>query len=444
MNTKKNKHKKQAGFFLLWVILLTIGLYAGDIPLQKAVEKGIQMDANYKNRGVDAQKSVLELEKAGNQRWFNMDFGGSYLFKSEQMEISFIPGKTITAGAKHNYDLKVGVLQPIFSGHMITNTMRLEEQKAGLITFQLASRELEVAGMVKSSYFTYGLLAAKKKSLFILIENLKLHLDRVTSLYEEEQVKKSDVLETELRITEAALNLEELERQMEEEDIRFTRLCSYSINDIEVNYQEDIGTLEESLARFNAAHPSLKIFDQNIDIMETGKKIMTGNYLPRLNGFAELHYGKPGLDFFKNQWSFYFQGGINVSVKLFDWHKLKRDKQLADMSIQQVVNQKAEVILEVTQKLKQLYARLRSLEKQMHTTVKLAAIAAEDAGLKEALYKENQSSNLDYLTALLNRERYESQQNELKFQYQWVKMNINTLIANNPYSATDKAAKEEK
>lgn len=271
-NKNRNTPTRLTGFFLVWLVFLAMGLQAGDIPLQKAVAKGIQLDAMVQNRHLDDQKGVLELEKARHNRWFNMDFNGSYLFKSEQMEISFIPGKTILAGTQHNYDLKIGLAQPIFSGNMISNTIHLEEQKAGLVGLQITARELEVAGMVKSSYFTYRLLEAKRKSLSLLMENLKLHLETVDSLYKEEQVKKSDLLETELKIAEAEINLEELDRQMEEEKIRFARLCAYEITDMEEGYDEATGTLEESLARFNATHPSLKIFDQNIEVQKTAKK----------------------------------------------------------------------------------------------------------------------------------------------------------------------------
>lgn len=442
MNKNKNTNKYHHTVGSYWIFLLVFGFWmsvsGGDMPLQKAVEKGINMDATLLNRHLDNQKNLIELQKARDTKWFTLDANGSYIFKSEQMEISFIPGKTIEAGSKHNYDLKLGLQQPIFTGNMIANTIRMEEQKTGITALQVTSRELEVAGLIKSSYFSYHLLAAKKNSLTLLVESLKLHLDLVTALFKEEQVKKSDLLETELKITETEINIEELDRQMKEEQIRFFRLCGCDITEIEENYDETTGSFENSLAQFQATHPQLKVFDENIRVLQTGKKILSGSYLPRIQGFAELHYGKPGLDFFKNQWSFYFQGGINISLKVFDWNKLKRDKQLADLSIQQIANQKADVMAEVTQRLKQFYERLQSLEKQMQTTEKLITLATEDTSLKEALYKENQSSNIDYLTALLTRQRYETQQKELHYQYQFVKMNINVLIANSLKTTTNK------
>ncbi len=64
----------------------------------------------------------------------------------------------------------------------------------------------------------------------------------------------------------------------------------------------------------------------------------------------------------------------------------------------------------------------------MEMAVKLAETAQEDARIKEELYRENQAANVDYLAALLNKERYESMTEELKFQTQLIKLNINRLI----------------
>jgi outer membrane protein TolC len=150
--------------------------------------------------------------------------------------------------------------------------------------------------------------------------------------------------------------------------------------------------------------------------------------LPQVAGFAQLHYGRPGIDFFKNQWSLYFQGGLSASMKLFDWHKKKQDHQVADASIRQLENRKQELLIEVKKNLKQLYTGLRSIESQLTLAKQLASTAGEDAQLKEELYKENQSANIDYLSALINKERYEAMQQEFIFQGQLLKMTINMLV----------------
>ena len=456
MNVKKRMSIKQARASILMVLMIGLlsaaGLSADNtaeatgieasgkkpIPLEKAVEKGIQMDNQYQNRLLDTEISGLNQKKARMKKLFYVDLAGSYLFKSQQMEIAFppstpapgvvIPGMNISAGAKHNYDLKLSLVQPIFTGGILSNYVKLETINQLREKYNADSREIETAGMIKASYFTCRLLESKKKSLSLLIRNLKLHYKKLNDLYKEELVKKSDLLETQIKISETGMKQEELNQLLREEKINFTRLCGFAVEDVEKNYNESISTLQESLSFFEAHHPGLKIIDQNIRMLDLQKKIAAGDYLPRVQGFAELHYGRPGIDFFKNEWSLYFQGGINVNLRIFDWNRLKIEKKTADMAVQELDNHKEDLVLEVKKKLTQLYAKKKSIEKQLEMVKNMVKFASEDADLKEESVIENQVPNIDYLSALLDKERYQSMQNELLLQLRLIKLNINTSI----------------
>jgi outer membrane protein TolC len=408
------------------------------ISLKKAIEKGIQMDNQYKNRLLDTEISGLNQKKARMKKLFYLDLGGSYFFKSRQMEIVFpdgnpapgvvIPGMNILAGAKHNYDLKLSLVQPIFTGGILSNHVKLETLKQLKEKYNTDFRKIEVSGMIKSSYFTCRLLESKKKSLSLLIRNLKLHYKKINNLYREELVKKSDLLETQIKISETEMKHEELNQLLKEEKINFTRLCGFAVEEVEKKYDESISTFQESLSFFKSRHPALKTIDQNIRMLDVQKKIAAGNYLPRVQGFAELHYGRPGIDFFKNEWSLYFQGGINVNLRIFDGNQLKIEKKTADMAIRKLDNHKEDLVLEVKKKLTRLYTKKKSIEKQLKIVKNMVKFASEDADLKEDLVKEKQIPNIDYLSALLDKERYESMQNELLLQLRLIKLNINTLI----------------
>jgi outer membrane protein TolC len=456
MNVEKRMSVKKARESILMVLMIGLlsitGLSADNtaettgieesgkkpIPLEKAVEKGIQMDNQYQNRLLDNEISGLNQKKARMEKLFYVDLAGSYLFKSQQMEISFpdtplvpgvvIPGMNIPAGAKHNYDLKLSLVQPVYTGGILSNHVKLETIKQHQEKYNADSRKIETAGMIKASYFTCQLLESKKKSLSLLIRTLKLHYKKIDNLYREELVKKSDLLETQIKISETEMKREELNQLLQEEKINFTRLCGFAVEDVEKKYDEPIGTFPESLSFFEAHHPGLKTIDQNIRWLYLQKKIAAGYYLPRVQGFAELHYGRPGIDFFKNEWSLYFLGGINVNYRIFDWDQLKIEKKIADMAIRKLDNHKEDLVLEVKKKLTQLYARKKSIEKQLEMVKNMVKCASEDAGLKEDLVKEKQVPNIDYLAALLDKERYESMQNELRLQLSLIKLNINTLI----------------
>jgi outer membrane protein TolC len=420
------------------IIVCAQGLLMGAIPLEKAVESGIYIDAGYNNQRLELNALQVKHRQTLMNKRFKLDLSGSYLFKSENMEIAFpdsqpapgitIPGIRKTAGAKHNYDLKLSMVQPIYTGGILSNSAEMESQKLRLEQHITALRKLAVAGEIKTSYFTYRLLQYKKKSLEVLIKNLELHRQRISDYFKENLVKKSDLLETDIKISEAEINLAELEQLIKAEKILFSRLCSLEVDNIEPNHQETVGSLDQSLNFFKSNHPVLKTVEQNIRLLQLKKKINSGQYLPQVSSFAELHYGRPGIDFFKNEWSLYFQGGISVNYKLFDWNKLKKENSVVNLSIQKLDNRKNELITDARKNLAQLYEKKKSIENQLNLLNKILDSAAEDSALKEELYKEQQVSNIDYLSSLLAVEKYRSMNDERKVEHQLVKLNINLII----------------
>ncbi|MGE5340807.1 MAG: TolC family protein [Candidatus Omnitrophota bacterium] len=435
---KRSMNRNDTYLILFLIILFKMlfpldGLRAAEkplpIPLMKAIEIGIQQDSRYKNQLLSESMAHTNRIRATLKKYFNLDLGGSYLYKSETMEITFFPGRIIEAGAKNNYDIKVALTQPLFTGNILANSIKMEAEKEKAETSKTEMLKIELAGRIKTSYFTCRLLENKKKTLEVLAENIRLHLKRLHALYAEEQIKKSDVIETEMQLAETNMTIEDLNRALTEEKINFKKLSTLDIDAIEPTYTESaIGSMDEALSFFKTQHPVLHSMNQNIQFLVLRKRISSGAYLPQINGFAEIHYGKPGIDFFKNKWSLYFQGGIGVNLKLFDWNQLKYEHAIADKSMEQVNNQKTDLIAEAEKNLAQLYSRKASLENQLETLENLMRAAAENASLKEDLYKESQISNIDYLSALLTRERYESLKEEKSVEYQLVKTNINTVI----------------
>jgi outer membrane protein TolC len=175
----------------------------------------------------------------------------------------------------------------------------------------------------------------------------------------------------------------------------------------------------------------LKTLQNQVDILNLQRKIVTGKYLPQINGFAELHYGRPGIDLYAKKWSIYFQGGIVLTVPVFDWNRLSIEKKLLDFQNEKLDNQKNKFVQDVTASLATLYSSLQMLEEKKNHVSQLLEYSKEDANLKKALYEEREIPNIDYLEALLTREKNGLLIQEIQIQIERVKVNINTLIGKN-------------
>jgi len=433
---------KRKEMVLLILILFFTGFFllplAAEVTMEQAIREGIKLNKVYKNHVLENRSLELTRKSARMNRWFNLNAGASYLYKSEQMEISFpdtnpvpgvvIPGFAMSVGAKHNYDLKLSLTQPIFTGNILNNAVKLESVKIAVEENRVRLARIEVAAEIKRSYFNLRLLRNRLDSLRVLIKQLRLHHRKLQDYFREELVRKSDLLETETKIREQEMNLRDLRNLIENEKINFKNLCGCDIDQVEKNYSEEGGDFDRAFAEFKTTHPVLQTLDQQVKGFYIREKMVNGAYLPQVGGFAEIHFGKPGIDFFQNDWSFYFQGGISFDMKIFDWSKRKRDVRIIRFGREKIENERADFTRQVEKGLKQLFSSRAAVRDRLETVKQLVRIAAEDAGLKEDLLREQQIDNIDYLSALTRKEHYESMENTILAQLEIIEVNINQLI----------------
>lgn len=411
---------------------------SGKVPLSTAIEEGLKKDYTYQNAALDMKRASLKQQLSATNKLFHVDFDASYLYRSETMMIEFpsadlpgslaIPGREVQAGVHHNYDLKLGLSQPLFTGGILTTTVKLDEVRQAIALNQKTLQKNEVAGLIKSSFFQYQLLSRRKQSLLVLERTLDLHRHRTQNLFDENLVRKSDLLETLSKMEEVQASVTDIEQAMEREKIHFHKLCGYYPEQIDPGYNEDALSADKAQSYFMQHHPVLRTLDHRTDLLSLQRKIASGKYLPKVSSFAELHYGRPGVDYFKKKWSLYFQGGVMLTIPVFDWNRLKTQKALLDYEAQKLVNQKNEFVLEASASLSALYSSIAKLEDKKNHIRKLVEYAKEDAELKEALYLEQQVPNVDYLAALLVKEKNALLLEEIDILIESLEVQINTLI----------------
>jgi len=161
--------------------------------------------------------------------------------------------------------------------------------------------------------------------------------------------------------------------------------------------------------------------------LRKGDEVLSFNGSP-VAGFAELHYGKPGIDFFANEWSAYFQGGISLDWKLFNWNKRKYETEIVRFAAEKVKNGQQDFIKENEKLLSQLYETRETYKRKLATVKELVDIAGQDIALKARLLEEQQLANIDYLGALTQGERYTSMQNTILMQLELLQVNIDQII----------------
>ena len=276
------------------------------------------------------------------------------------------------------------------------------------------------------------MLRAKEENLGQLVERLRLHRKRLELLLKEKQIRRSDLLETDARINENLLNLEETRELKDQEALRFQRLCDISPESIEGTPSEREWSLQEALSLYRENHPLFRSLEKRREAWQYQKRAVEGLSKPQLALFTELHFGKPGLNSLQNRGALYALGGIALTFPLFQWNRSKRDSRNAELGVERMTNSLQERAKDVEETLRQTFRALESVNKRMELTQELVQISRQDLLLKERLYREAQLSHLDYLAALTAEESRLSQKEALSCLRESLLLRIDTLVAPEP------------
>ena len=423
--------------FLIFYSILLFTVYANSTSLDKAIKKGIEINYKIINSKLDLKISEQDLIKSKKDMLFSTSLSAKYFYNSEKLEMVF-PSMTIMPGvstpeqvneigSQHNFDISLNFIQPLYYGNILRNNSKLKIQEKESNELRIQSNINDFILKVKLIYYKYRILVTKRESINTMINELKNHLKRIEYLYKENLINKNTLIETKIKVNEAELSKRDIEKLIENEKINFKKATTFDIEKIEDDYSEKDLKKEIALNEFLKNNPFLKILEKKEKSLSISKRIKAGNYLPFVNLFFSLHYAKPGLNFFENEWSLYFRTGINLNMKVFDWGKLKNERKITDFQMEKIKNIKRDFIKDIKSKFDYLYKQKLILENKLIITKELKLLSEQEVELKKRLFKEKQIDNIEYMNSILKKERYNSMLNELKINLKIINTNINYL-----------------
>lgn len=411
------------------------------IPLAQAVQEALAKDPLRRTLALEADRFSLEARQIARQKLFSVAAFGNYLYKSQTVFLELPTGPSLTsalsgapsfqrieAGLNHNYDFGLSISQPIFTGGRLTNSEAISEAGQLIASTEAALLTNELAATVKALYFQYQRLQARKNYLLALSHQLSLHEKKTASLVEAQLARRLNLVETRMKREELEVNLLDLEQAISSTRISFQYLCGHFPEEVEDGCSEPELTWEEALAIFEQNHPQFKIFEARLTQLELQKKVARASNLPQVAGVVETHYGKPGINFFKREWSFYAQAGLSFQFRLFDWQQTRAEIEILSLEEQKVSLNRDDFTRKTRQELARLFEQKKLLAQKIQHLENIISLAEEEVKLKEQLVQGNLLPHLDYLTSLSAREQNEWARAEALLALEEIKVKINGLI----------------
>jgi outer membrane protein TolC len=337
----------------------------------------------------DLVKQTAQLTMENLQKGYlpQVSVSGQASYQSDVTKVSIpIPGVTINPPSKDQYKLVTDVSQLVYDGGVIKQQKELQQLNATVEDQKVEVQLYQLRDRINQIYLSILYLDEQLKQVELVKQDIQTGIQKVDA-----QVKNGVAFRSNLDVLKAQL----LQTDQHKIELSASRKGLVETLGLFLNQ-----TLDEHVvlntpsvnppADINIDRPELKLYTDQTKLLGEQNKLIQAKNLPKASLFVQGGYGRPGLNMLKNDFSFYYIGGVRLNWSLGGLYTQKREKELVKVNQQMVDVQKETFLLNTNTQLKQQQSEIDKLQQLVATdkviidlraSVKEAAKAQLDNGV---------------------------------------------------------------
>ena len=407
---------KKSLFMML--LILWIAPAKAQFTISECVKTALANNPGLKVAESETKIVTEDVHQAWSSLLPSLDFSGSYRRQSVVPELDMssikIPfgGQEITPfeggafqlGMLDNYDVKLTLSQPIFTGFRLSNRWKVSKAVTSTKTEELMKNRSDLIYKVETAYT--NILKAQK---FLQIaqsakQQVQAHLKDVENFVTQGMAKKDERLKVQVKLSESELTVIQAENAIKMTKVALENLIGQKLpSDATLAPMEvqDVLSPEISSSIQMAFSDRAELRSLNY-AKEAGRvsiKIAEGGMYPSLAAFGTLGYGKPGLDFIKREWMDYWLVGIGAEWNLWSWGKTKSQVQQAKLKVNAITETERQVRNAIELDVTQACLLLEETNKRLQLTSVMEDQALESYRVTENSYKQGLATHTEFFDA---------------------------------------------
>lgn len=374
--TIKSRHMRHIFLFILLVSKLAA---AQVITLEQANQLAqINYPLISQNKLI-SQTADINIDNLSKNFLPQVTLSGQAGYQSEVTKITIpVPGINITPPNKDQYKLIADVNQLIYDGGAVKEQKKIQLLNSDLEQKKVAVELFRLKERINQIYLSILFFDEQLKQVELVKADLQNGLNKV-----EAQVKNGVAFRSNLNVLKAEL----LKADQRIIELRAARKGLIETLELFINQKVNESTSFQKPGNIFAGtdtliqRPELNMFTAQEKLINSQYKLIDARNLPKASLFAQGGYGRPGLNFLKNEFEFYYLTGVRINWSLGNLYTKKNDQQLLEVNKKIVNVQKDIFLLNTNTQLKQ---QSSEIEKLQQLIAKDNEIIVLRTGIKEA------------------------------------------------------------
>ena len=355
--------KIEIGFLLLFI---SINLSAQDnsLTLEKAYTLAEQNYPLIKQRDLIKQTTQINIDNLSKGYLPQVSLSGQASYQSDVTKIDVsIPGFSFDPPSKDQYKAVADISQVIFDGGAIKQQKAAQEINGEVEEQKIEVELYKIKDRINQIYLSIFFLDDQLKQVNLLKQDLQTGIKQV-----EAQVNNGVVLRSNLNVLKAQF----LQTDQKAIEIKASRKGLVQTLGLFINQQLNDNAIfvrptSPLFADKNIARPELKLYSDMSRQLDQQRGLIRSKNLPKTSLFLQSGYGKPGVNFLKNDFDFYYIGGIRINWSLAGLYTQKKEKELIKLNQRVVDVQKETFLLNTNTQLSQQKSEIEKFNQLIET-----------------------------------------------------------------------------
>jgi len=298
---------------------------------------------NYPNlRQLELNRAVFDLNikniKTSYYPKLNLNGQASYQSDVTKMPIgNNIPGINIEELDKDWYKINLDIEQMIYDGGLNSSRKKLEETEFRISDQKLQVELYQLKDRISHLFFNIVFLEKNREILNVLVDNLKIRIENAQRVFENGMMLSSEIDAIKVELHTTVQKIIELDGDIEALIASMNEISGLEIKNAS---QLELPEIEISDYIFINNRPEYLLLSLHQEKISALKSVTAVKRMPVLAAFGQVGYGRPGYDMLKNSFDDYYKVGAALRWNIWDWSKVKREKQVLDIQNQIISSQK--------------------------------------------------------------------------------------------------------
>ncbi len=343
-------------------------------------------------------KQKNEVSDLSNLPKLALNGGATYQSAVTSLPIK-LPNVTIVPPQKDQYKVTLDLQQNLYDGGLLKANKKVNAASAMVDESQIENDNFLISEQVTAIYYNVLMAQTMTQNLIYVETQLQSKITKIENNIANGTASKSDLLQLKSSLIELNQQKNDL---MHNKQGAVDALGIWLGEKLTENFtpkedaQVQLG-LENKITR-----PEIKLTNARQALILANKELIDAKYTPKLSLFATGAYGRPGLNFLSNSFSFYGIGGLNLRVPLehFILKSNNKEKNLLDIQASKLNTQIEQINARQNSLLSLKLQEIHRLEDNIKTDAALILIKSDIAKIADVRHNEGIATTTDYTDAI--------------------------------------------